>query len=358
MAKYFILACDGGGIRGYITASVLQQLLANGNFLPQVSLHAGTSTGSFIALALAGGKDIGAIKALYQQASAKKLFTPNVAIADHKPSHEGPIRELIWKIEGVVKSVIEHLDDLVEVTFTNTGVKEAAQAVLGESTTLGQLAPVLVNTLQLASTSVTPYVWTPTAISNLAGSPFKDMLAWEAGMCSGAAPIYFPPYSPTSAALGYCTDGGLFANNPSLAAISAAIADGASLQDIYLLSFDTGTVSDSLPASVIDGWGGPLHMGPVQWIWPETKTTTDSYTPKVPLLSAIMDASSASIALNAKSILGANYMRVTVPLPVPVTLDDYSDAAYATMDAALARYFDSLAYAEAVDWLAKHILAG
>jgi predicted patatin/cPLA2 family phospholipase len=29
MTTYFILACDGGGIRGYITASVLQRLVAD-----------------------------------------------------------------------------------------------------------------------------------------------------------------------------------------------------------------------------------------------------------------------------------------------------------------------------------------
>jgi hypothetical protein len=358
MAKYFILACDGGGIRGYITASVLEKLLGTGNFLPQVNLRAGTSTGSFIALALAAGKDISSVKALYQQASAKQLFTPNFEAKTHAHKHFAPVRELIWKVEGFVKGILEHIDDLVEATFTNEGVKAAAQGMLGETTKLRDLAPVVVNTLQLANTSVTPYAWTPTVISNFPGAPYGEMYAWEAGMCSGAAPIYFPPYLPTSAPLGYCADGGLFANNPSLAAVSVAIAQGIPLQDIYLLSFDTGTVADAMSASVIDGWGGPLHMGPVQWMWPETKTTTGSYTPKVPLLSAIMDSTSASIALNAQSILGANYMRVTVPLTTPVALDDYSDAAYATMDAAIAGYLASPGYAAAAAWIAKHVPVG
>ena len=42
----------------------------------------------------------------------------------------------------------------------------------------------------------------------------------------------------------------------------------------------------------------------------------------------------------------------------PVTLDDTSDAAYATMNAALARYYDSPAYAGALAWLAKQFPAG
>jgi patatin-like phospholipase/acyl hydrolase len=360
MSKYLILACDGGGIRGYITASVIEKLIGDagaGNFLPQVRLTAGTSTGSFIALALAAGKDIAAIKALYEPASAKTLFTRNAAIAGKLGGHEPP-HGLGKRVVGTWELVMGHYDELVDTQYTNIGVMAAAQTVLGAATTLSQLAPVVVNTLRLADPSVTPNAWTPVVISNLDGSPFGKMYAWEAGMCSGAAPIYFPPYNPTSAPLGYCADGGLFANNPSLAAISSAIAVGVPLEDIHVLSFDTGTTADAMPASVIDGWGGPLHMGPVQWLSPEIKAVEGNYTPKFPLLSAIMDASSASIALNAQALLGARYARVTVPLTTPVVLDDASAASYATMDAALNRFYASPAYAAVTAWLGKNFPAG
>jgi patatin-like phospholipase/acyl hydrolase len=360
MGKYFILACDGGGIRGYITASVIERLVGDagvGNFLPQVCLTAGTSTGSFIALALAAGKDIAAIKALYEQASARALFTRNAAIAGKLGGHAPP-HGLGKRLVSMWELIMGHYDELVDAQYANTGVMAAAKSVLGESTTLSQLAPVVVNTLRLADTSVTPNAWTPVVISNLDGSPFGEMYAWEAGMCSGAAPIYFPPYSPTSASLGYCADGGLFANNPSLSAVASAIAAGVPLEDIYVLSFDTGTTADSMPASVIDGWGGPLHMGPVQWLSPEAKSAEGNFTPKFPLLSALMDASSASIAMNAQSLLGARYVRVTVPLTTPVVLDDTSDASYATMDAALQRFYESPGYAAVAGWLGKHFPAG
>src|SRR5512140_686414 len=341
MGKYLILACDGGGIRGYITASLIEMIISDpraGNFLPEVRLTAGTSTGSFIALALAAGKDIAAIKALYEQASAKTLFVRNAAIAGKMGGHAPP-HGLGKRVEGMWNLIMGHYDELIDTQYANTGVMAAAQSVLGASTTLSQLAPVVVNTLRLADTSVTPNAWTPTVISTLDGSPFGTMYAWDAGMCSGAAPIYFPPYSPTSAPLGYCADGGLFANNPPLAAISSAIAVGIPLDDIHLLSFDTGTTADSMPAKVIDGWGGPLHMGPVQWLSPETRNTDGNFTPKFPLLASLMDASSESIAMNAQALLGARCLRVTVPLTTPVSLDDASDASYATMNAALANFY-------------------
>src|SRR3954463_14035206 len=132
MGKYFILACDGGGIRGYITASVIEKLVGEagvGNFLPQVRLTAGTSTGSFIALALAAGKDIAAIKALYEQASAKTLFTRNAAIAGKLGGHEPP-HGLGKRIEGMWRFMTGHYDELVDVQYANTGVMAAAQSML------------------------------------------------------------------------------------------------------------------------------------------------------------------------------------------------------------------------------------
>ena len=359
MAKYFILACDGGGIRGYVTTSVLQQLVGDpsvGDFLPQVSLRAGTSTGSFIALALAAGVRVSDVQKLYQQESAQRLFTRNPAITGRVPSEHA---HLLQRIEAELSEAWHHLaryyEDLVNAQYTHEGVAQAAQALLGPTTKLSELAPVLVNTLVLDDTRLSPSSWTPTVLSNLSNLPdstVRSMYAWEAALCSGAAPIYFPPYRPDSARLGYCADGGLYANNPSLAAIVSALAQGVALGDIYLLSLDTGTTYDSMPPAVIDkDWGGPLRMGPLAWLYPEAKTAGANVTPKFPLLSALMDASAAEIAYNAQSLLGPRYMRVTVPLTGSVPLDDFSSAAYAAMDASLASFFGSSAYGLVTSWL-------
>ena len=139
----------------------------------------------------------------------------------------------------------------------------------------------------------------------------------------------------------------------------SALRQGVPLTDIYLLSLDTGTTYDSMPAAVIDGdWGGPLQMGPLAWLSPRTKTTGPDVTPKFPLLSALMDASAAEIAINVQSLLGPRYMRVTVPLASSVALDDASTAAYTTMNQSLATYFASPAYVATKAWLQASLPPG
>lgn len=356
MTKYFILACDGGGIRGYITASVLHALVADptiGDFLSRVSLRAGTSTGSFIALALARGAHIDRILKLYQQDSARKLFTRNPAITGKTPNdHEGLLARLEAELSKWWHLIARDYEDLIHTQFTHDGVAEAARELLGETTPLSALSPVIVNTLVLDDTRTQPNAWAPTVLTNLPGSPVASMYAWEAALCSGAAPIYFPPYRPDSAPLGYCADGGLYANNPALTALVAALGQGVPLTEIALLSLDTGTSYDAMPGAVIDGdWGGPLQMGPLAWLAPRSRTTGTTVTPKFPLLSALMDASASEIDFNVQSLLGPRYMRVTVPLTGSVALDDTSAAAYATMNQSLANYFISPAYAATRAWI-------
>ncbi len=58
MAKYRILSLDGGGIRGIITAIILQRLNAEtglAGWLDLADLIAGTSTGGLLSLGLAKG---------------------------------------------------------------------------------------------------------------------------------------------------------------------------------------------------------------------------------------------------------------------------------------------------------------
>ena len=77
---YRILSCDGGGIRGVITAKLLQAL--EPSVLKNIDLFAGTSTGSIIALGLASGVPIDTIVELYSsQIACSKIFQPYLPLA-------------------------------------------------------------------------------------------------------------------------------------------------------------------------------------------------------------------------------------------------------------------------------------
>jgi len=260
--------------------------------------------------------------------------------------------QICMVISAEKTDIVKYFAELTNASYANTGLASVASNLLTNSNgvlMLGELAPVLLNTLQLDNSGA----WTPLAITNWGSTAYNKMFAYEAGMCSGAAPIYFPPFSPTSALLGYCADGGLFANNPSMSAITAAVQQQNALSDIYVLSFDTGTTSDGMSSQSISNWGGPLSMGPVEWLFPASLTAGDATTPKFPLLSALMDSSSAAITAQAQSLLGANYYRVTVPLATPVALDDASDAAYKTMNDAITAWQTSDNFTQAVSWLSQ-----
>lgn len=66
---YKILSLDGGGLRGLITARLLQRLNAEqaiGGWLDRADLIVGTSTGGILALGLAEGKTAQQIADLYK----------------------------------------------------------------------------------------------------------------------------------------------------------------------------------------------------------------------------------------------------------------------------------------------------
>src|ERR1700677_1623916 len=79
--RFIMLSCDGGGVRGLITAKLLQTL--DPAFLQSVSLFAGTSTGSIIALGLAAGVPIDQIVAIYRSMSnCHAIFPPYLSATE------------------------------------------------------------------------------------------------------------------------------------------------------------------------------------------------------------------------------------------------------------------------------------
>jgi|ERR1051326_2894720 patatin-like phospholipase/acyl hydrolase len=343
MQPLFIVTCDGGGIRGLITALLIQALDKQYSILKKANLYAGTSTGGIIALGLASDMDISTIVNIYA--------TQGPVFFDPLDTQWGCIlpcaRESLNPAEAVMGSAtsVFRPSEFTQAKYNNVG-PHTLESVLQQylpAATLESLAKLaLVTTFQLSgSPSPSGPQWTPLHLDNLPGSSTAQTTVLQAALCTSAAPLFFPPYQhPT---LGYCVDGGLFANNPSVAAIARALAAGYQTGDITLLSVGVGNTPSNMQIS------HPLCTGIEKWLWPGPVGSTPAY----PLFQALLDGLTAVADSQCSQILGTNnYLRVDIPLPQTIALDDYH--AVPLMEKAVTDYMATPAWTAVKNWVASH----
>jgi uncharacterized protein len=349
MAKYLILSCDGGGIRGYLSSLLLQRLNKDlGIFGYTINLYAGTSTGGLIALALASGKSIDDIVTLYATKGAD-IFNPlDIQLGCFLPQPELAPRD--------VTSDLSDLKELTQVLYDDIGdpsVRTVLEDFIPGNPQLSALKNnVMVTTFQLCDTA-TPPSWNSLVIDNFSGSPGASTYLYDAALSTAAAPVYFPPYYHPQ--FGWCSDGGLFANNPAPLAVGLAIESGQQLSDIALLSIGTGLT----PASMEVTSDTRLCYGLKYWAWLEQSGPT----PPFPILNALMDGSSISNDHLASTLLGGSqngggrYKRANPTLPYPVALDDYSPATLQMFQDVATKYFASDEWSS-IEWWVKDNFLG
>lgn len=265
--NYRILTFDGGGMRGVVSLALLQRLQAEVDVLSPVDLFGGTSTGGLIALGLAAGHTPADYEAFYEQNGA--------AIFDRG-----------WEKE------ILSIDELIGAKYEAKNLTAALTAKFGTAKLDDIPKRVIVPTFDLndpASNS-----WKPEFLHNFPGVDSDGYLACvEVGLRTSAAPTYFPSH-------GQYIDGGMCANNPSLAAVfqtqdaRAEIPNRPALSDIRLLSIGTGTSLSRVTQTNAD-WG-ISQWGPL-------------------LPSLFMDASVAMADYGCGRLLGQNYFRLAPPMP-------------------------------------------
>ncbi len=359
--KFLILACDGGGIRGYLTALIVERLNKEVPFIDRVNLFAGTSTGSILAIGLAHGLSPERLVKLYRD-EGEKIFDRT------RPKTEPSGR--IGKFWDVLKvhapAIHEHLGfhfiDLLRTRYPKEGLQSALTGILGDAT-FRDLKPgkaAIVTTMRLSSDQKS---WVPLVLHNLdvpgaagaahlADGPTLDTRLVDAVMCSSAAPLYFPPHKHPE--FGYCVDGGLFANCP--ASIALALADRANADRqvaVRALSIGTGAQSNhiEIPSSPFEK---PEEFGALAWLLPLARARDragDDRTPAFPLVSALFDASSASHNYICKQALGDDYHRVQVHLSRAIPLDSTDPLVRERMEQAAGALFDSEDWKTTQDWL-------
>jgi len=276
MPIYRILALDGGGIRGLYTAVLLNRLAEKvPGFTDRADLLAGTSTGGILALGLAKGMSHQALIELYQNNGA--------AIFSRTIWHE-----------------IRDLGEIIGAKYDNGELIRIIQATFGDGT-LDSLLPrhVLVPSFDLDNQSAgpAPRTWKPKFFHNFVG-PQSDgaQKISDVALRTSAAPTYFPVYQ------GW-VDGGVVANNPSMAALAQAI-DAATgkqqLADLRVFSIGTGLSPQFVSGNTLD-WGF------AQW---------------APVLANMMIEGMMGVAdYECARLLGNNYFRLAPVLPTPVPLD-------------------------------------
>ena len=333
-ASYRVLTCDGGGIRGVITARLLQAL--DPSVLDNIDLFAGTSTGSIIALGLASGVPIDTIVELYSsEACCAQIFQPYLpeveqdragqalatseealaATLEAPPDLGDRLRELgpvllfpKYRSAGLRELLARHLPDmtLAEVwTQRNKGV-------VAPSFQLGAVAPSGGRQWRTRLFNNLPHVaWMP------------ETKVIDAVMGSAAAPVYFPPHDVPRAPGGNAfIDGGVFANNPSTAALAALIGSRVAeernipLSHVRLLSVGTGFTASAYPP--LDA---RFPYGVLGWMRPRQ----DDGAPSFPLVGVVFDGTSQINDFTARLMLGAdNYIRVNPQFDEPFSMDDCS----------------------------------
>ncbi len=203
-----VLTIDGGGFRGLYSAHILKRIEAEFgvSFWKDFDLIAGTSTGSIVAGALAIGLSPDVICNLYV-AHGKEIFEGRISAlgGQRKPKYDKePLRKAL-------KSV-----------FGNFLLRNAKTRLLIPATDIGN------GTVHPIKSNYDPSFTRDPEV------PLVDAI-----LASCSAPLYFAPTRVDEYLL---ADGGLWANNPSLVALTEAMTRlSAPRESIRLLSIGTGS---------------------------------------------------------------------------------------------------------------------
>jgi patatin-like phospholipase/acyl hydrolase len=256
--EFRILSLDGGGIRGAFIASCLARLEKELNqpLIDYFDLVAGTSTGGLIALALALGERAEKILSLYKD-HGKKIFTRRSPL---------PLSRLVKPCLPLLKRFIPNLDVdwLRQTKYGQEALKSALTEVFGNRTLEEAKCRVVIPSVNLTTgqTVVFKSPHQPDFIRD------RHISAVDVALATTAAPTYFP-HAVMEEGSAY-SDGGLWANNPSMVAYVEAIKISElchrpeidpefNKSDISMLSIGTGQFRQFFKPSEANlgliGWG-------------------------------------------------------------------------------------------------------
>jgi patatin-like phospholipase/acyl hydrolase len=267
------VSIDGGGIKGVVPAYIFTYLEERlGSALP-IAYVGGTSTGSILGAGLATGIPAEKLLSFYLQDGPRIFGTPS------------------WKYK------LKTLNGLKGAKYDTQIFQDILLEKLGPGLLKDVKIPFLCTAFNMSKGL--PELFTSTTTPNVR---LVDVVA-----ASSAAPTYFAPKIINGDSY---IDGGMYANNPSLAVFTKAKEMyGVLAKDLTLLSVGTGSRLESY--SNMDGW--------VKYQWIQ------------PLLDIMMASDNAYTDSMINSLYGSvekddNYFRLNQPLPAKMSsaMDDAS----------------------------------
>jgi len=314
--EFRILSVDGGGIRGLIPALVLEELekrlsreLGERRALSDCfHLMAGTSTGGLIALGLTAPDPSDPERPRLSAVDLVRLY-----------GEDGP------RIFGGWLQRLISLGGWLGPKHSPAVLERVLRERLGEARLRDALRDLVVTSYDM--TGREPHFFKRW---RAAESEQRNLPMVEAALATAAAPTYFPSHGIGDRAL---VDGGVFASNPTIAAIAEALKrtedEPANLrpQDLLVVSLGTGVHETGFEQSEVRHWGR------IGWIRPRGEDPA--------LISAVLDGQSDAADHWAHMILnhepgdplpepteigakGPRYFRLQVGLRAELPIDDAS----------------------------------
>ena len=266
-----ILSLDGGGIRGVITARILQELeRRTGQRIHELfDLIVGTSTGGILAAGLtrpqkgqAGGP-----------CSAEELG--NVYSERGREIFNRSLWKGVTSLGGFSDEKYDaaHLEGILDEILGHAELKDTVPDIIVTSYDIEKREPYLFKTSKAR-----------------AAEEGRNHLLRHVARATSAAPTYFEAFlldgtqwkgeKDNRRAL---VDGGVFANNPSMIALSEALSSGTDMNEILLCAVGTGMNDRKILYEEAKDWG------PLGWA--------------KPVISVMMDGMSDSADYHARKLL-------------------------------------------------------
>ena len=272
-----ILSIDGGGSRGVIPANVLLHIEQDAGIAVRDSFdfYAGVSTGAMIAAFLA--TNVGSVEHLARDSYSSENLSKMMD-------------KTVWdKMLGRVQN---------QPKYDGINKREYVDALLDG---------VRINDIQDKHLLILAYDFINRDLVTFRNHRGHDAAynptLTEICDAATAAPTLFPTVATSSLSRRWLIDGALTTNDPSICAITEALAMGHGLEDIWMLSLGTGHTVHDLSQEDRDEIGTASQgWGLVGWL-------------SNGLLDHMLSASSCVSAHQCEQLLGERYVRVNGELP-------------------------------------------